>query len=203
MRCLSSSSIDGATTHGSARGVTYDIGKGTVSIKDEDHGSINLWLDDIVEEGQNQKIEIQNPDKILGRAKGSRGKGLGKKDIALAYCLPKLDKVVFIVFHSVLSDEPDVPMFTLKVLSRFMGYNPPIQFNANKMMLLEKSTAMRIFGYGPGFWPSRAGYFLCYAAYVLAHEKKDTKDLAGYKRKNFLRYMGEMPYEYDAKKLKD
>lgn len=94
-------------------------------------------------------------------------------------------------------------MFALKVLSRFMGYNHPIQFNANKIMMLEKSAALRIFGYGPGFWPSRAGYFLCYSAYALAHGEKDLEKLSGYKRKKFLRYRGELPEDSSSKRLKD
>lgn len=69
-------------------------------------------------------------------------------------------------------------------------------------MLLEKTAALRIFGYGQGFWPSRAGYFLCYSAYALADKKKDVKAIGGYKRKTFLRYRGNMPEDSDRKRIK-
>lgn len=142
-------------------------------------------------------------DKFLGRGKGSRGavKNEWTKDTSLGHYLPLLDKDVFIVFHSLFSENPEFPMFALKVLSCFMGFLP-IQFNANKIMLLEKTCAMRIFGYGPGFWASRAGYFLCYASYALAHEETDVNRIGGYSRKKFLRYRGNIPDDKVVKKLK-
>ena len=71
-------------------------------------------------------------------------------------------------------------------------------------MLIEKTVAIRIFGYGPGFWPSRAKYFLCYSAYALGHGMKSVESLQGYTRKKFLHYRGEMPddEESSVKKLK-
>lgn len=139
-------------------------------------------------------MEIEDKDNFLGRAMGSRGgsEDASKKDSGLAHFLPHLDKEVFVVYHKLYSDSPDVPMFAMKVLSRLMGYSY-IPFNANKIMLLEKTAAVRIFGYSPGLWSSRAGYFLCYSAYALANKNTDTKPLEGYSRKKFLRYRGDMP----------
>ena len=150
------------------------------------------------------QIEIADEDKFLGRAMGSRGvkdKDSIKKDTALAHYLPHMQKEIFIVYHSVYSDCPDVPLFCLKVLSRLMGYSF-IPFNASKVMLLEKTAALRIFGYGPGYWASRAGYFLCYSSYAMADKKTDVSKLQGYSRKKFLRYRGDMPEETTVKRLK-
>ena len=52
-------------------------------------------------------------------------------------------------------------------------------------MLIEKNVAIHIFGYGPGFWPSRAGYFLCYFAHALGHGMKSVEFLQSYTPKKF------------------
>ena len=55
----------------------------------------------------------------------------------------------------VYSNDLELPFFALKVLSRFMGYTP-IPMNANKVLLLERVVALRIFGYVASFNASRA-----------------------------------------------
>lgn len=148
------------------------------------------------------QIEILDRDDFLGRASGSRGHAEeSRKDTALANYLKMMDKEVFCVFHSNFSEKPDLPLFALKILSRFLGPSP-IQANANKVMLLERNAAQRIFGVSPGFNCSRAGYFLCYASYLLANKEKDMKQLGGYSRKKYLRYRGDMPEEAVVKRIK-
>ena len=112
-------------------------------------------------------------------------------------------KEFFVVFHNKYSDDASIPILALKALSRYMGYSF-IPNNVTRIMLIEKTAAIRIFGYGPSFWPSRAGYFLCYAAYALGHGMKSVESLQGYTRKKFLRYRGDMPDDEDSsvKKLK-
>ena len=113
----------------------------------------------------------------MGRGVGSRITPKNeaiKRDTTLAHYLPSLDKEVFIVFHTSFSKNADIALFTLKVISRFMGFSS-IQANANKVMLLERTTALRIFGYGLGFNTLRASYFLCYYSHALANKKIDVK----------------------------
>ena len=112
-----------------------------------------------------------------------------------------MDKEVFSIFNTVYSENAELPLFTLKVLSKLFGYSP-LPFNAYKVMLLEKTAAIRIFGYAPSFNTLRSGYFLCYTGYTLADKKTDVKDLTGYSRKIFLRYRGDMPEQYITKRLK-
>lgn len=113
-----------------------------------------------------------------------------------------MDKEVFCVFHAVYSENAEIPLFVLKVLSRIFGYSP-VHFNANKIMLLERTAAFRIFGLSPGFNTSRSGYFLCYSSYLLADGKTNVKTLEGYTRKKFLRYRGDLPEEHKAKRIKN
>lgn len=152
------------------------------------------------------QIEILDEDNFLGRAGGSRGKlnesTCRKESHALMHYLPKLDKDVFCAFHAQFSEDPEVSMFAMKVLSIFMGYIP-LQMNTNKILLIERAAAFRIFGQAPRFNSSRSGYFLCYSSYALAAKDKDVKLLAGYKRRKYLRYRGSMPEESDVKKLKN
>ena len=105
-------------------------------------------------------------------SKGVKDKDSSKKDTALAHYLPHMQKEIFTVYHNVYSDCLDVPLFCLKVLSRLMGYSF-IPFIASKVMLLEKTTVLRISDYGRGHWASRAGYFLCYSSYAMADKKTD------------------------------
>lgn len=152
------------------------------------------------------QIELLDGDEFLGRAGGSRGKsaeGLQRKDAhAMFHYLPKLDQDVFCALHTQFSEDPDLSLFALKTLSKYMGFHP-LQSNSNKVLLLERSAAFRIFGHAPGFQASRAGYFLCYSSYALASNQKDLNLLGGYKRRKFLRYKGNIPNEEpDVKKIK-
>ncbi|MCO5583885.1 hypothetical protein L7F22_037801 [Adiantum nelumboides] len=163
---------------------------------------INLEHEGQIEADELQKIELLDEDNFLGRAGGSRAtsKYIGH---ALIHYLPKLDKDVFCAFHSQFSDHPELPMFAIKTLSRFMGFLP-LPNNVNRILLLVKRTAaFRIFGYALGFHGSRAGYFLCYSSYVLSNKDTNVKLLAGYKRRKFLRYRGKLLETSATKKLKD
>ena len=121
----------------------------------------------------------------------------------MAHYASFIDKEIFVVFHNRYSDDVSIPILALKALSRYMGYSF-IPNNVTRIMLIERTVAIRIFGYDLGFWPSRVGYFLCYAAYALGHGMKSVESLQGYTRKKFLRYRGDMPddEESSVKKLK-
>ena len=112
-----------------------------------------------------------------------------------------MDKEVFCVIHAVYSEDAEIPLFALKVLSRIIGYSP-IHYNANKIVLLERTTAIRIYGYAPGFNISSSGYFLCYSGYLLADGKTNVKTIEGYSRKKFLRYRGDLPEQHTSKRIK-
>ena len=110
----------------------------------------------------------------MGRGSSSKAKNEAiKKDTALARYLPSLDKEVLIVFHA-SSKNVELDLFTLKVLSRFMGFSS-IQANANKVILLERTVALQIFGYAPTFNTLRSSYFLCYSSYALVDKKTNVK----------------------------
>ena len=134
------------------------------------------------------QIEVCDPDSFLSCGTSDRRR-LGL-DASLAHYASFIDKEIFVVF-------------LIKALSRYMGYSF-IPNNVTRIMLIERTAAIRIFGYGPGFWPSKAGYFLCYAAYALGHGMKSVESLQGYTRKTFLCYRGDMPddEESSVKKLK-
>lgn len=115
-----------------------------------------------------------------------------RQSFALMHYLPTLDKVVFCAFHMNFSKDAELPVFALKVLSRFMGYTL-LQINANKVWLLERAAALRIFGYAASFNASRAGYFLYYSSYAATVEESDINLLGGNRRRKYLRYKGDMP----------
>ena len=104
------------------------------------------------------QIEVPDPDSFLSRGTSDRRR-LGL-DASLAHYASFIDKEIFVVFHNKFSDDASIPILALKALSRYTGYSF-IPNNVTRIMLIEKIASIRIFGYGPGFWPSRAGYFLC------------------------------------------
>ena len=112
-----------------------------------------------------------------------------------------MDKEVFCVIHAVYSEDAKIPLFALKVLSRIIGYSL-VNFNAHKVVLLERTAAIRIFGYAPGFNTSRSGYFLCYSGYLLVDGNTNVKTIEGYSRKKFLRYRGDLPEQHTSKRIK-
>ena len=65
-----------------------------------------------------------------------------------------MDKEVFYVIHAVYSEDAEIPLFALKVLCQEL-LDTPLNFNAHKVVLLERTAAIRIFGYAPGFKTSR------------------------------------------------
>ncbi|MCO5568678.1 hypothetical protein L7F22_022377 [Adiantum nelumboides] len=162
---------------------------------------VNLEHEEQIEANELQKIELLDEDNFLGRAGGLRvtSKYTGH---TLIHYLPKLDKDIFCVLHSQFLDHSELPMFAIKTLSRFMGFLP-LPNNVNRILVLKRAAAFRIFGYAPGFYGSRVGYFLCYSSYVISNKDTNVKLLAGYKRRKFLRYRGKLPETSATKRLKN
>ena len=147
------------------------------------------------------QIDVLDPDGFLSRGTSDhRRVGL---NASLAHYASFIDKEIFVVFHIKYSNDASIPILALKAHSRYTGYSF-IPNNVTRIMLIEKTTAIRIFGYSPSFWPSRARYFLCYSAYALGHGMKSVESLQGYTHKKLLCYRGEMPQDDDSsvKKLK-
>lgn len=67
-----------------------------------------------------------------------------------------------------------------------MGGND-IAMNAEKVILVEKQFAMRIFGQGPGCQALRCGYYLSYSAGAIAAGIKDPETLTIYGKRDLLR----------------
>ncbi|MCO5613316.1 hypothetical protein L7F22_067592 [Adiantum nelumboides] len=175
-----------------ARLVEHGIGKfgrnvlAPYKINDDLGAKINLEHEGQIEADELQKIELLDEDNFLGRVGGSRVTSKYTSH-ALIHYLPKLDKDVFCALHSQFTDHPELPMFSIKTLSRFMGFLPLPNY-VNRILVLERAAAFKIFGYAPGFHGSRARYFLCYSSYFISNKDTNVKLLAGYKRRKFLRY---------------
>lgn len=92
-----------------------------------------------------------------------------------------------IIFHKEYSeDKAKFPLFAFKVLSRFCGGHE-IAFNAEKVILVEKQFALRIFGQGPGCQALRSPYYLAYSAGAIAAGIKDPENLLMYGKRDLLR----------------
>ena len=92
-----------------------------------------------------------------------------------------------LIFHKEFTEEnAKFPLFALKVLSRFCGGNE-IAFNVEKVILVEKQFAMRVFGQGPGCQALRCSYYLAYSAAAIAAGIKDPETLSTYGKRDLLR----------------
>ena len=96
-----------------------------------------------------------------------------------------------------------LPMFALKALSKIVG-SQPLHRGVEKIILVEKEEAIRIFGYMPGFNGSRAAYFATMAAYILAHlgSAQEVKKIQGYNKQEYLKYRGEVDWPVVMKRIK-
>ena len=92
-----------------------------------------------------------------------------------------------LIFHKEFTEEnAKFPLFALKVLSGFCGGNE-IAFNVEKVILVEKQFAMRVFGQGPGCQALRCSYYLAYSAAAIAAGIKDPETLSTYGKRDLLR----------------
>ena len=94
-----------------------------------------------------------------------------------------------IIFHKEFSNEnAKFPLFALKVLSRFCG-GYEISSNAEKVVLIEKQFALRVFGQGPGCKAVRCQYYLGYSAAAILAGFKDPRQLTTYGKRELLQSM--------------
>ena len=114
------------------------------------------------------------------------------KNQGLGHYIGKMNKETFLVYHSKFSNAPEIAMLTLRVLSRVVG-SQPLSFKSEKIILIEKAEAVRVFGHHPLISASRAGYFTCLTGYALACMDKPAPKMIGwYKKQEFLRYRGKI-----------
>ena len=92
-----------------------------------------------------------------------------------------------IIFHKDFSqDNGKFSLFALKVLSRFCGgYSMPL--NAEKVIMVEKQFALRVFGIGFGCQALRSSYYLSYTAQAIAAGIKEPENLHPYGKRHFMR----------------
>ena len=80
-----------------------------------------------------------------------------------------------------------MPVFTLTTLSRYLG-SYALPSNATMDLLLEKNTAIQIFGYALVLQGSLAGTYLTYSGLALSIGEKDPKKLAPHGKIFLLRH---------------
>ena len=90
-------------------------------------------------------------------------------------------------FHKEFSkDNATFSLFAFKVLSRFCGgYEVPS--NAEKVVLVAKQFALRVFGQGRGCQALRCPYYLAYSASAIAARTKDPDMLTTYGKRDLIR----------------
>ena len=127
-------------------------------------------------------------DKFLGREKGFRPLKLGRNQ-SPGHFIGKLNKETVIIYHNKFTREPLLPMLAIKALAKVVGsYQLPP--GLEKLILVEKEEAIRVFGFFPDLVGSRAGYFGTMASYVLAHSGDLKRQMIGYNKQKFLKFRG-------------
>ena len=138
------------------------------------------------------QFDIEDTDQFLARAKGSRSLALGKSQ-SLFHYIGGLNKETIAIYHSKYTENWQVPHLAFKALSKIVG-SRPISKGVDKIILLEKEEAIRIFGFMPGFNGSRAAYFATLGAYMLSHtgSAKELIKLKDYRKHEYLRFRGKV-----------
>ena len=128
------------------------------------------------------QIDIEDIDNFLAREKGSRPMALNKSQ-GLFHYIAKLNKDTIAIYHTKYSESSQILLMAFKALSRVVG-SSPLNKGVDKVILLEKQEAIRIFGYMPGLNVSRAAYFATLGAYMLDHVgcAKDLVRLKNYRK---------------------
>ena len=79
-----------------------------------------------------------------------------------------------------------MPVFTIKALSHYLG-DHVVHSNAGKVLLVEKQTAIEIFGYAHAMQGSLVGSYLTYTGLALSIGEKDPAQLSDGGKKYLLR----------------
>lgn len=124
-------------------------------------------------------------DVFLKRAGGTRRSNLSK-DAALQYYIKQLGHPHLIIYHTKLSCNGYLPVFTLKTLSHYLGGHL-VHPNAGKILLLELQSAVEIFGYAHAMQGSLAGSYLTFTGLALSMGEKDPSRLTDSGKRYLLR----------------
>lgn len=124
-------------------------------------------------------------DDFLSRGGRARSTSL-VKDAALKFYVSYLGNPSLVIYHMKLSCNGYMPVFALKTLSRYLG-SYIIHASASKIILLEKKTAIDVFGYAHAHQGSLAGSYLTYTALALSIGVDDPLKLTDQGKKFLLR----------------
>ena len=138
------------------------------------------------------QIDIEDVDHYLARAKGTRKLAMGRNQ-SLSHYIGKLNKEIVAIFHTKYTESASVSLMAIKALSKFVG-SQPINKGVDKIILVEKEEAVRVFGYMPGPTGSRVAYFPVMGSYLLSHVgfAKVLAMLKDYRKQEFLRFRGKI-----------
>ena len=92
-----------------------------------------------------------------------------------------------IIYHRQLSINGEALVFFFKLLTRALGGHA-ITWQKEKIILIERCSAINIFGYFANKQCSRAAYFLSYTSYALACGVTNPKCLEDYGKHKLIRY---------------
>ena len=145
------------------------------------------------------QLQIED-DKFLRRSSGSRITRFGKMS-SLANYIHDLANAKIIIFHRQLSINGEALVYFFKLLSRALGGHA-ITWQKEKIILIERCSAINIFGYFPNKQCSRAAYFLSYTSYALACGVTNPKYLEDYGKHKLIRYR-EPPMITPAQTIED
>ncbi len=96
------------------------------------------------------------------------------KDAALKYYISQLGNRNLVIYHMKLSCNGYMPVFTFKTLTRYLG-SYYVQASAGKIILLEKKTAVDVYGYAHAMQGSlAAGSYLTFTGLALSIGQKDS-----------------------------
>ena len=87
---------------------------------------------------------------------------------SLFHYIGRLNKDTIAIFHIKFTENAMIPLMAFKALSKFVG-SQPFNKGVDKIILLEKEEAIRVFGYMPGLHGSKAAYFAVMGSYLLSH----------------------------------
>ena len=126
-------------------------------------------------------------DEFLNRPK----RDFHGRESTLKHYIKSLSKSKILIYHNNLSVEGTLATFFFKTMSRFLG-GAVIPGSYEKVILVEKVTALTVFGYQPTISCSRRGYFLAYTAFALALGIENVEELltGPYGKNRLLRHKG-------------
>ncbi|MCO5607926.1 hypothetical protein L7F22_062128 [Adiantum nelumboides] len=91
------------------------------------------------------------------------------------------NQMIIICHKEYSEDNAKFSLFAMKVITRLRGGHP-LSLNAERVILIEKQFALRVFGIGYGCQALRAPYFMSYIAQALATGVEDPESLDPYKK---------------------